>query len=348
MAAITDTVGTTGRDFSTWTLWIASLGAHGSDDVAGEGYNDSVFDETVLLNDGTPISVKMTVALGERHDGTAGTGVRIVTSIDRVYLVRTLVDNNTVEWVEFDHNQVASGVDKYIARFANNNTVVQRCIFHGLRTSALVSRAVRIDSMNIDVHNNILYDVEGTNTSTGIVYGFTDLEQDTNLNFQNNTVHDIVNNNGSGACLGIHIQSASNAARKVRNNICTDVDGGDTSGTESCYDIDANLTESHNLSSDATAAGTGSLTSKSSANQYVSTTGGSEDLHLKSGADAIDAGTDLGTTPAGVEIDIDNRNRDTEGDTWDMGAHEFVAVTAVAPLINKGLTHSHLLGKLVT
>jgi hypothetical protein len=62
------------------------------------------------------------------------------------------------------------------------------------------------------------------------------------------------------------------------------------------------------------------------ADEYVSTVGGSEDLHLKAGADCIDAGTDLGTTPTGVNYDIDNRDRDAEGDTWDIGADEYVAI----------------------
>ena len=32
----------------------------------------------------------------------------------------------------------------------------------------------------------------------------------------------------------------------------------------------------------------------------------------------------MGTTN-GVEIDINGRNRDSQGDTWDIGAHELVA-----------------------
>ena len=68
------------------------------------------------------------------------------------------------------------------------------------------------------------------------------------------------------------------------------------------------------------------MESEPSGDQFVSTTGGSEDLHLKAGADAIDAGTDLGTSPDGVEIDIDGRDRDAEGDTWDIGADEYEAV----------------------
>ena len=57
---------------------------------------------------------------------------------------------------------------------------------------------------------------------------------------------------------------------------------------------------------------------------FVSTTGDSEDLHISSDSHCIDAGVDLGTTN-GVEIDINGRNRDSQGDTWDIGAHEFVA-----------------------
>jgi hypothetical protein len=61
---------------------------------------------------------------------------------------------------------------------------------------------------------------------------------------------------------------------------------------------------------------------------FTNVTGGSEDLHLVSGSDLIDAGTDLGTTPTGVNIDIDGRDRDAEGDTWDIGADEFVSLAA--------------------
>jgi hypothetical protein len=74
------------------------------------------------------------------------------------------------------------------------------------------------------------------------------------------------------------------------------------------------------------AAGVNSLVSKTSTNQFVSIVSGSEDLHLKAGADAIGAGVDLGTTPAGVEVDIDGRDRDAEGDTWSIGADQFVEI----------------------
>ena len=56
---------------------------------------------------------------------------------------------------------------------------------------------------------------------------------------------------------------------------------------------------------------------------FVSTTAGSEDLHITADSVCVDAGTDLGTT-GGTQTDINGRDRDSEGDTWDIGAHEFV------------------------
>jgi hypothetical protein len=79
-------------------------------------------------------------------------------------------------------------------------------------------------------------------------------------------------------------------------------------------------TSSYNMSSDAT----GSLTNKTASNQFISTAAGSEDLRLKSGADAINAGTDVGTTPTGVELDILGLDRNAAYLTWDIGAHEYI------------------------
>ena len=93
------------------------------------------------------------------------------------------------------------------------------------------------------------------------------------------------------------------------------------------------------MSSDATASG---VTSVTTADQFVSTTGGSEDLHLKAGSDAIDAGTDLGTSPTGVNIDIDGRDRDAEGDTWDIGAHEYVVVSTTNVKKFNGVAYANI------
>ena len=59
---------------------------------------------------------------------------------------------------------------------------------------------------------------------------------------------------------------------------------------------------------------------------------GSEDLHLKSTSQLIDAGTDLGT--GSFSYDIDNYDRDAGGVVWDIGADEYVSTsTAVGKVI---------------
>jgi hypothetical protein len=120
------------------------------------------------------------------------------------------------------------------------------------------------------------------------------------------------------------------ANMKIKNVIITDT-GGTTSGTKQDFIIasPSNATAGYNLSSDASAADDGVtgnvLINKTSAAQFVSTAGGSEDLHLKSSADARNRGTDLATTPTGVQYDIDNYDRDTNAVVWDIGADEYTA-----------------------
>lgn len=67
-------------------------------------------------------------------------------------------------------------------------------------------------------------------------------------------------------------------------------------------------------------------------NAYVYRTisfAGANNFHLSaSDTDAIDLGSDLGATN-GVNIDIDGRDRDAEGDTWDIGADEFTVAATV-------------------
>ena len=102
------------------------------------------------------------------------------------------------------------------------------------------------------------------------------------------------------------------------------------------------LTQSNNLSSDTSAASTSgggsgddAVTGVSASNLFVSTVGGSEDLHLKAGADAIGGAKDLGTGYAmegqsygsygtTLNMDIDNYNRNDD-DAWDIGADQRVS-----------------------
>ena len=101
-------------------------------------------------------------------------------------------------------------------------------------------------------------------------------------------------------------------AMSVTNSIAmetTEVDKDDFAGT---------ISGNYNMSEDATAPGANSLHDKIPASQFASIAGGSEDLHLKTGSDAIDVGTSLSGSFTG-DIDLDSR---PIGSQWDIGADE--------------------------
>ena len=316
MATVTYSIGTSGRDYSTVTAWEADLdnGALYSpgDDAVGEMHNDSAFDETIDINGGGTIGLTsrtLTVAVADRHDGTAGSGVRFVyTSGGDVLLDGVASFDTLLEWIEFDFN----GQD--MRRCVRDNQKVQRCIFHdaaGNRGNPV--QALTKATGDAFWTNNIVYDM--LNVGNGGSAGLYENASSADVQIYNNTVHNITCT-GTGNGRGIDTRDQSN--ENIRNNICTSCDVGFDRSSPS------NATMDYNATDDTSAAGANSLNSIVVANQYVSTVGGSEDLHLKTGADAIDEGVDLGTTPTGVEVDINGRDRDANADTWDIGAHEFV------------------------
>ena len=330
MALVTKSIGTDARDYATITLWEAALGGAaggGGNDALGECYADSDFDETLTIADGTPDTTTLSVEAGERHDGTAGSGAVIVrTGASCLGLQGNIV--RTLEWLEIDMNSQAvadTGAVWTNGTNINVQTFKNLILHNGVNSGTFDSYGIFVaKGLPTDVLNCIFYDIEQTNVGNYNSYGIgIESPPGQAMRLLNNTVHDI-EQDGSGDSFCYKFDDDADVI--IKNCIGTDPDNGSTSGTEQCYEQAApgNATVDYNLASDASASGGNSLDSKASANQYVSTAGGSEDLHLKTGADAIDVGVDLVTTPTGVNIDINGRDRDAEADTWDMGAHEFV------------------------
>ncbi|MFQ5544303.1 MAG: hypothetical protein ACE5FY_08145, partial [Nitrospiria bacterium] len=335
MAIINKTIGATGRDYTTFTLWEADLDSgsiYSSGDTAeGEFYNDGTFNENFTINGGATIGLAKIIlkpGAGQMHDGTAGNGARIVKTGSGPVVTFGSTVVTEMNGLEIDMNdQQISGSTRGIVHFLDTSTsvdkVYQMLIHDAIQTSDRTISGIMFTGVPgaADILNSIMYNLQLTD-SLGMIRGiFDDGSGSQNVKLLNLTIHKIERNAASGNAEGVNLLDGG--AKTMQNVIVTDT-GGSTSGStvdfaNSSY---TNATVDHNLSSDTTASGTGSLTSKTSANQYVSTVSGSEDLHLKSGADAIDAGTDLGVTPSGVELDINNRDRDSNADVWDMGAHE--------------------------
>ncbi len=341
MPTITKSIGSSGRDYSTIALWEADLdnGAiyAAGDTAQGEIYKDSIFSERPVVNGGGTVglaAIKLTVPTSQRHTGIAGSGAILKPSGNGIGFSSEGSIAFTLEGLELNGDSGSRSISQAVRHSnftSNTNPVIfQHLLVHNSGTAFGEAIGIDLGSNNqgiVHALNNIVYDITSTqSSSTTDAVGIRGTTTTRAKYILNNTVHDIVKNNGSSTADAYGIQIVDDADYTVKNNIATDA-GGTTTGTKACFTpASVSLaTVGWNLSSDTTASGTGSLVSKAAASQFVSTAVGAEDLHLKAGADAINAGTDLGTSPTGVNYDIDGRDRDALGDVWDIGADEYVS-----------------------
>lgn len=346
MATITKTIGTAGRDYSTITLWEADLDDAGiytsGDDAVGECYNDTTFDESPTVDGGGTIGLTsrtLKPAQGERHDGTAGTGVRLYKSSGQTSMYfdqlfgSTLL--NRVSGLEVDNgNRGATNIRMIKVNGPTRmDSIVDGCIVHGVVNGVAVNYGIEMQHIwykEAVISNCIVYDISCVQ-GTSVAYGFYGSALG-KTNFLNCTSHNIQHNWGGDYTVrgrGFTANpSNNNGVEKCYNCIATDcgVDILMVNGSvvENCLTSDSSSIENEYGNSITYANG---LANKSSSDQYVSTLSGSEDFHLKTTSEARGAGqnlvsefssTVLGTTTF-VEYDIDDAHR---GSVWDIGADQ--------------------------
>jgi hypothetical protein len=318
MAVVTKTIGTAGRDYSTITSWEADLDDFSTvysngDDAVGECYADSDFSEQPIINGGGTSmtglnSITLTVATSDRHDGTAGTGVRMVSNSQ----ISVFSDKNVnISWIEMNQSGTTYG-SSFSMVYVHNNSYYQKIsnmLLHDA-TSASSIYPISVKYGHPTLANNIVYNVTHTGPYRG--YGIhTSTYRESHA--YNNTVYNIQGTHPSSAYnFGIDITNNYN----IKNNISVAVGSAIYSG---CFAQAATSNTSNNMSSDTTAPGSNSLTEVTTANQFVSIVAGSEDLHLVSGSEAVGAGVNLGSSDPVVQYDIDGAYR---GTVWDMGADQ--------------------------
>ena len=322
---ITASIGTSSRDYSTITAWEADLDDTSlytsGDDAVGECYNDSAFDEGVTIDGGGTVglsSVKLTAPSSERHDGTAGSGARIVASASYGTQIKCSRASLIVEWLECDGDQISSLTSYKRAIYSNTDAIIRNVILHDIysaRESFGLMTEGNSGGAKGTLLNSIIYNIlssGGTQTAIGI-YIASGTSQ--TVICYNNTIFNISKSVNASTAIGI----SSNTINTLKNNIVIGTNGATTN--KDFNNSGSNI--AYNISSDGTASGIGSKTNQPASRQFVSTLSGSEDLHLIFKSAAIDAGVDLGTTPDGVQYDINGKDRDTENSIWDIGAHEY-------------------------
>lgn len=316
--AITASIGTSSRDYSTIAAWEADLDDTtiyvNGDNATGECYNDSTFTAAgININGGSTVglsSVKLSVAESERHDGTLFTGVHINPTYSLSYIITTKRSNTIIEWLTLKTNGTSSYAHGplIIHDIYSSNTISRYMVLKG-EDQVYPSQTpigIRTGGHENIAHNNIIYGIANGSVGGGIYDHYR------RCNAYNNTIY--------GCNYGYYASQQGSDTRNVKNNL----------NIGNNYDFYAvgtgGYVSSNNASSDSTATvlgGSNHVTGARTSKQFVSTLSGSEDLHLKFISDAIDAGVDLGTTPDGVQYDINGKDRDAENSIWDIGAHEF-------------------------
>lgn len=304
--------------YNTITTWEAALDNtiiyRLGDNAIGECYaTGGDFTTSLTINGGGTVglsSIRLTAHPDERHDGTAGTGVKLYAGSGNTPCIKLQGPGTlpvTVEWLEISSPSWQGTGIVHI----NNRGTVRNCIIHSnLRANtSIYGIYIASSGSTATMMNNMIYDLRSS--APGVF--------SSGLFFYQGGVG-LAYNNSLYSCevvASVH-GVASGAGSYAWNNIACGTIGG-----VDFLNKDADINMDYNVSSDGTATnGVHSQTGKAAAIQYVSIVAGSEDLHMKSGSAAINRGYDLGTTPSGVNIDIDGHDRDADGGLWDIGAHE--------------------------
>ena len=280
------------------------------------------------------------VGTSQRHNGTAGSGYRIAPTVSPPLGTYNLlaVSNATgyvrIDGIEIDGSNVTNAesvrgilVSDTVDAMEDNR--ISHCLIHDLTNSIIDEsdgsnvRGIRLSSTNNSkVSNNIIYNLTNVsaNAASKVIAILANNAGKTRYVY-NNTVYNIRSTAGTGGASGIDDRGGTTVF--ARNNYVGLVE---SLGTAECY-AGPFAAESNNVSSDATAVGAGSQINKAAyASYFVSTTGGSENLHLLNDSFTLwgSFGADLDSDPnLPVTDDIDQGARDAL--TPDIGADEFGA-----------------------
>ena len=324
------------RAFSTITLFEAMVDDSSpsywgsSDDVVGELHADSNFtDNTVNFNEKQSLSsVKLTVNSDDRHDGTAESGALWKPTSGSGHdagILRINIDDMTAEWLDISFDSLDStNTNKAIVLVGtNNNNIIRNNLIHdkggnpGNNGPFMIhTLAAGASSDSLYVLNNIIYNIVETNNDSASAVNINVWAG--NAYIYNNTVYNIQGQGGSKHGIGFRFGNPTSSNTRIKNNIASKCEGGNSRAywkNSSGSTVDS----ANNLSDDTTDAAynaedmgqnlndSSALIGKSAAQiDFVSTTGGSEDLHIDTDSVCIGAGVDVGSV-SGINIDIDEQ-----------------------------------------
>ena len=269
-------------------------------------YNDDgPLDNTVTLDGLTTSATQywhITSPAGERHTGIEGTGATIRATADASTIVNS--DANTlIDWLEFDESGKTTSRRSIIT---TTGDIHHNLFYDNTACNNGAACGVESSSGTVNITNNLFDNLGGSSEKAfGVGTAGT-------VNAANNTVFDVDScaYSGGGSIILYNNFIDDNAGDGDALGPCTG--GGNNSTNDSTADNDADCS-------------TGAVVDYEMDTVVTNTT---TNFHLLSTATSvIDSGADL-TTSYQANIDIDGRDRDAQGDTWDIGFDEFVSSTA--------------------
>ena len=253
-------------------------------------------------------TITLTADGGNRHYGVAGAGV----ILDGQNAQNSLVvedDNVTVEWLEYIRVRNGNGIGvMQVGRSGTSggpthNVLLQNLLIHDFFDADEEVRGIRLSGdggKTVTIRNCMIWDgdhrgIEGDHATDTLI-------------IENCSIDNMAQGDGEG------IVTRSSTVT-VKNTIATSNPGGGFTGSG------FSAASTNNTSSNGTIPGANSQTAFATDLFEVP----NSNLHLKSGAVAIDTAVDLS---ASFAYDIDGGGRPS-GLSWDRGADEFGAPTPV-------------------
>ena len=284
----------------------------------GIAYKDSSFGYTpgspTLQFDGTTTDPTHTITLTadgvNRHYGISGAGVVVDDTGNSAYAALSVLDDHvTVEWLE-----IVGGTGKGIdvgGQLASDNLVVLRnLIVHGTGTEAI---NLEWNKLSAVVSNNFVYATGGDGVRHVPNPGMT---AGAYVYLLNNTVR--------GAALSGFTSTLGGTALLARNNVST-ANAGSAFALNTISPASSNnyASDTTGISSSPAGGGRDSVPDSGGGGfNFVNTATGN--LHLQATSVAVNGGAGLGSLMDAIDVDAQVRSG-----TWDVGADEFGATTAV-------------------
>jgi hypothetical protein len=332
--ATVNTIGTSGRDYSTLQAWEDAIPATPTGGYEGHCYNDSQFTAALRIDGHTTSAanyILLTAAAGQSFQDHASvrTNPLIFDATKGVSVAANPGGATTLVYVNNNHSRVSrmqirrTGVSygAHVLEFAAGHLQgeIKDCIIHKQGSSTATAVAIRSST----AINLLIYDTGATATNSALSLSNAGTGGGTAINCT------VVR---SGATGGTGITAAYSG-----NNVRNCAVFGFTTAFGGSGSFSSSPSSGYNATDAASAPGSNNQTSKTYANQFVSTT---VDYQLKTGSDCINTGN----TEASAANDITATVRGTTT-AGDIGAWEFVAAAAGQAHLLTGLLMGLLRGK---